>query len=84
MSSNFSSSDKASKKQLAWERGREDFMQGNNWKKIKQQHKKQRPGQQPAGKQHSGKEPAGKQHTGKQSSGKQHTGKQPPKKKQKR
>ena len=74
MSSNFSSSDKASKKQLAWERGREDFMQGNNWKKIKQQHKKQRPGQQPAGKQHSGKQP----------SGKQHTGKQPPKKKQKR
>jgi hypothetical protein len=54
MSTNFSSSDKASKKQLAWERGREDFMQGNSWKKTKkqQQHKKnnfQRSAKQAAG-----------------------------------
>jgi hypothetical protein len=48
-SASYSSKDKASQKQLAWERGREEFMQGNSWRKQqKKHHRKPQQGKKPA------------------------------------
>jgi hypothetical protein len=48
-STSYSSKDKAGRKQLAWERGREEFMQGNSWRKQpKKHHRKPQQGKKPA------------------------------------
>jgi hypothetical protein len=76
-SASYSSKDKASRKQLAWERGREEFMQGNSWRKQQKKHHR-KPQQQ---KKHHRKPQQQQQRPGK----KPVAGvKRPPKKKQKR